>query len=66
MRWGYSTRQLISNIIFILFQKLFIGEGLRDESATIIHHFAFHEEPGKMAYPDIAAGVIFSMELLRG
>lgn len=48
------------------FQKeLFLGRALRDREATIIHHFAFHENPSSFAYPDFAAGFIISCPLLK-
>ncbi|KAK2169117.1 hypothetical protein LSH36_12g16120 [Paralvinella palmiformis] len=43
---------------FDLSKELFIGKGLRDREATIIHHFAFHENPSAFVYPDFSAGIV--------
>lgn len=45
-------------------KELFLGRALRDQDATIIHHFAFHENPSAFPYPDVAAGFIISTPLL--
>ena len=41
-------------------EPLFFGKALKDESSTIIHHFA---EPG-LLYPDLEAGVFLSRKLV--
>ncbi|ESP02546.1 hypothetical protein LOTGIDRAFT_138251, partial [Lottia gigantea] len=46
-------------------QKYFLGKALYDKSATIIHHFAFFEDPTVFKYPDPAAGMFFSQGLLQ-
>ncbi|XP_052223352.1 beta-1,3-glucosyltransferase-like [Dreissena polymorpha] len=40
----------------------FIGHGLEDKEATIIHHFA---PPNKLKFPDFAAGFILSFPLIN-
>ncbi|KAG1714676.1 Beta-1,3-glucosyltransferase [Nymphon striatum] len=45
-------------------QEWFLGHALRDQEATIIHHFAFHEDPMKFSYPSFASGFAFSNGLL--
>ncbi|GAB6030051.1 beta 1,3-galactosyltransferase-like [Chamberlinius hualienensis] len=42
----------------------FLGKALTDDEATIVHHFAFHENPTQFKYPDFAAGIVFSWPLL--
>lgn len=46
-------------------KELFLGRALTDREATIIHHFAFHEDPSGFSYPDFAAGFMISTSLLR-
>ena len=45
------------------FQEYFLGKGLRDSHPTIIHHFAFVDDPGKFVYPDFGAGMLLSQPL---
>lgn len=47
-------------------QKLWIGNELYDEDATIIHHFAFHQLPKIFKYPNIASGFAISIALFKG
>jgi len=49
----------------LLLQKLFIGRALRDQQATIIHHFAFHENPSSFAYPDFMSCFLMTFALLQ-
>ncbi|XP_055295645.1 beta-1,3-glucosyltransferase [Sitodiplosis mosellana] len=46
-------------------KKKFLGYGLRDAEATIIHHFAFFENPSWFLYPLFRAGVAISIPLLK-
>jgi UDP-glucose:O-linked fucose beta-1,3-glucosyltransferase len=46
-------------------QELFIGRGLRDREPTIIHHFAFHENPSSFIYPDFSTCFILSFPLIK-
>ncbi|XP_075151353.1 beta-1,3-glucosyltransferase [Haematobia irritans] len=46
-------------------QPLFLGHPLYDREPTIIHHFAFFENPKWFPYPMLRAGVVFSMPLLK-
>lgn len=43
----------------------FLGRGLQDRSATIIHHFAFFDDPSAFSYPDFAAGMALSVALVK-
>lgn len=47
------------------FQELYFGYPLYDRDATIIHHFAFFENPSSFVYPLFKAGLIFSIPLLK-
>ncbi|CAM9522916.1 unnamed protein product [Lampetra planeri] len=42
----------------------FLGRALHDESATIIHNFAFHEDPTSFHYPLFSSGWALSQPLL--
>ncbi|KAM6907223.1 beta-1,3-glucosyltransferase [Xenentodon cancila] len=37
-------------------QEWFLGKRLHDDGASIIHHYAFSEDPSSFGYPDPAAG----------
>ncbi|MCJ8742448.1 hypothetical protein PDJAM_G00082100 [Pangasius djambal] len=43
----------------------FLGRALYDAGATIIHHYAFSEEPTAFSYPDFAAGWALSCPLVK-
>eukprot|EP00117_Sycon_ciliatum_P002342 scpid44921/ scgid0418/ Beta-1,3-glucosyltransferase; Beta-3-glycosyltransferase-like len=43
----------------------FLGRGLRDREAAIIHHYAFANNPTEFVYPDFAAGWLISTPMLR-
>ncbi|GFO43278.1 beta-1,3-glucosyltransferase [Plakobranchus ocellatus] len=45
-------------------QSHFLGRELRDEETTIIHHFAFADNPRQFAYPDFRAGFVLSWALV--
>ncbi|XP_034034115.1 beta-1,3-glucosyltransferase isoform X2 [Thalassophryne amazonica] len=46
-------------------EEWFLGKCLHDNEASIIHHYAFSEDPGSFGYPDPAAGWALSVPLLR-
>eukprot|EP00064_Thunnus_orientalis_P009689 superscaffoldBa00001245_g9715 len=46
-------------------QEWFLGKRLNDNEASIIHHYAFSEDPGSFGYPDPAAGWALSTPLLQ-
>ncbi|KAM4701045.1 beta-1,3-glucosyltransferase [Discoglossus pictus] len=46
-------------------KKWFLGKALHDEESTIIHHYAFAENPSIFKYPDFAAGWALSMPLIK-
>ncbi|XP_045149996.1 beta-1,3-glucosyltransferase [Echinops telfairi] len=46
-------------------KEWFLGKALHDEEATIIHHYAFSENPTSFKYPDFAAGWALSMPLVN-
>ncbi|XP_034539866.1 beta-1,3-glucosyltransferase [Notolabrus celidotus] len=45
-------------------EEWFLGKRLNDEDASIIHHYAFSEDPVSFGYPDPAAGWALSTSLL--
>jgi len=49
----------------MLLQKLFIGRALHDQEPTIIHHFAFHEDPSSFTYPDFMSCFLMTFSLLQ-
>lgn len=46
-------------------QEAWLGYALIDDEPTIIHHFAFHEDPGHFKYPNVASGFAVSTPLLK-
>lgn len=46
-------------------EEIWIGHALHDTDATIIHHFAFHEDPTFFKYPYLGAGMVISIPLLK-
>ncbi|XP_077962681.1 beta-1,3-glucosyltransferase isoform X1 [Gasterosteus aculeatus] len=46
-------------------EEWFLGKRLHDNEPSIIHHYAFSEDPGSFSYPDPAAGWALSSLLLR-
>ncbi|XP_077340223.1 beta-1,3-glucosyltransferase [Lithobates pipiens] len=46
-------------------KNYFLGKALYDEESTIIHHYAFAENPSVFKYPDFAAGWALSMPLVQ-
>ena len=50
---------------FYYSQEWFLGKRLHDNEASIIHHYAFSEDPSSFGYPDPAAGWALSEPLLH-
>ncbi|XP_076024827.1 beta-1,3-glucosyltransferase [Genypterus blacodes] len=46
-------------------EEWFLGKRLHDNEASIIHHYAFSEDPVSFGYPDPAAGWALSVSLLH-
>ncbi|XP_069576254.1 beta-1,3-glucosyltransferase isoform X2 [Brachyistius frenatus] len=46
-------------------EECFLGKHLHDNEASIIHHYAFSEDPSSFGYPDPAAGWALSAPLLQ-
>ncbi|XP_046717988.1 beta-1,3-glucosyltransferase isoform X5 [Silurus meridionalis] len=46
-------------------KEWFLGRALHDTAATIIHHYAFSEDPTAFNYPDFAAGWALSCSLVK-
>ncbi|KAM9348097.1 beta-1,3-glucosyltransferase [Symphorus nematophorus] len=46
-------------------EEWFLGKCLHDSEASIIHHYAFSEDPTSFSYPDPAAGWALSTPLLQ-
>ncbi|XP_012882721.1 PREDICTED: beta-1,3-glucosyltransferase [Dipodomys ordii] len=46
-------------------KEWFLGKALYDEESTIIHHYAFSENPTVFKYPDFAAGWTLSLPLVN-
>ncbi|KAM8977621.1 beta-1,3-glucosyltransferase [Pelodytes ibericus] len=46
-------------------KNFFLGKALYDEESTIIHHYAFAENPSIFKYPDFAAGWALSIPLIK-
>ncbi|XP_059104961.1 beta-1,3-glucosyltransferase [Peromyscus eremicus] len=46
-------------------KEWFLGKALHDEESTIIHHYAFSENPTAFKYPDFAAGWALSAPLVN-
>ncbi|XP_059820100.1 beta 3-glucosyltransferase a isoform X1 [Hypanus sabinus] len=46
-------------------KEWFLGKALYDEQSTIIHHYAFAEDPVVFKYPDFAAGWAMSIPLVN-
>ncbi|CAL8334613.1 unnamed protein product [Boreogadus saida] len=46
-------------------KEWFLGKPLHDEESTIIHHYAFAENPPQFKYPDFSAGWALSLPLVR-
>ncbi|XP_056141306.1 beta-1,3-glucosyltransferase [Lampris incognitus] len=46
-------------------EEWFLGKRLHDDEASIIHHYAFSEDPTSFGYPDPTAGWALSIPLLH-
>ncbi|XP_034241515.1 beta-1,3-glucosyltransferase [Thrips palmi] len=46
-------------------QERWYGHALRDQDTTIIHHFAFPKNPNAFKYPNLASGVIMTIDLIK-
>ncbi|TRY66000.1 hypothetical protein DNTS_003780 [Danionella cerebrum] len=46
-------------------KEWFLGKPLHDDESTIIHHYAFSENPRAFEYPDFSAGWALSIPLLN-
>ncbi|XP_047676459.1 beta 3-glucosyltransferase a isoform X2 [Tachysurus fulvidraco] len=46
-------------------KEWFLGKSLHDDESTIIHHYAFAENPSAFKYPDFSAGWALSMPLVN-
>lgn len=46
-------------------KELFLGHALHDQEATIVHHFAFFENPTVFRYPTFRAGIALSWTMVR-
>ncbi|XP_037544226.1 beta-1,3-glucosyltransferase [Nematolebias whitei] len=46
-------------------EEWFLGKRLHDNKASIIHHYAFSEDPSSFGYPDPAAGWALSSPLCK-
>ena len=59
--------EIFLKMTFYIFisQEWFLGKALHDEESTIIHHYAFSENPTVFKYPDFAAGWALSIPLVN-
>ncbi|CAE1330538.1 B3GALTL [Acanthosepion pharaonis] len=48
-----------------LSRSLDLCNALTDETAVIIHHFAFAENPGEFSFPNFALGFVMSLPLIK-
>ncbi|XP_008198455.1 beta-1,3-glucosyltransferase isoform X2 [Tribolium castaneum] len=46
-------------------KPLWLGHSLHDMEATIIHHFAFYDNPNQFKFPNPASGIAVSANLLK-
>ncbi|CAJ1063816.1 beta-1%2C3-glucosyltransferase [Xyrichtys novacula] len=65
-----ETRISLSALLHVLNRypaqkEWFLAKRLHDEEASIIHHYAFSEDPASFGYPDPAAGWALSKPLLQ-
>nr|XP_060490215.1 beta-1,3-glucosyltransferase [Panthera onca] len=71
--WDVCSLLLLDEDLFIIEMKWswvnreewFLGKALHDEESTIIHHYAFSENPTVFKYPDFAAGWALSIPLVN-
>ncbi|KAM7398152.1 hypothetical protein PAMA_006168 [Pampus argenteus] len=65
-----ETRVTLAALLHVLHryqahEEWFLGKRLNDNEASIIHHYAFSEDPSSFGYPDPAAGWALSTPLLQ-
>ncbi|XP_023272334.1 beta-1,3-glucosyltransferase [Seriola lalandi dorsalis] len=65
-----ETRVTLSALLQVLHryrvhEEWFLGKRIHDNEASIIHHYAFSEDPRSFGYPDPAAGWALSVPLLQ-
>nr|CAD7427741.1 unnamed protein product [Timema monikensis] len=58
----FSSQRWLVSLQLAMFQELWLGHGLWDREATIVHHFASLQH---FKYPHIASGVVFSAAILQ-
>lgn len=64
--WSHQCVELINAALSrCVWQEWFLGKPLHDSEASIVHHYAFSEDPASFSYPDPAAGWALSMPLLH-
>ncbi|KAF5298066.1 hypothetical protein FQA39_LY11834 [Lamprigera yunnana] len=64
------SRILLKNTIEVLQkydhnQEIWLGHAIYDNEATIIHHFAFFDDPKSFKYPNAASGFAISSSLMK-
>lgn len=57
--------QMNKIVSYVCLQEWFLGKALYDEESTIIHHYAFAENPTVFKFPDFAAGWALSIPLVN-
>uniref|UniRef100_A0A3P9JPF9 Beta 3-glucosyltransferase b n=1 Tax=Oryzias latipes TaxID=8090 RepID=A0A3P9JPF9_ORYLA len=65
-----ETAVILSALLVVLSrypvqEEWFLGKRLHDNKASIIHHYAFSEDPASFGYPDPAAGWAVSVPLCQ-
>ncbi|KAJ3589687.1 hypothetical protein NHX12_010530 [Muraenolepis orangiensis] len=65
-----ETSVMLTSLLHVLNKydaqkEWFLGRRLHDNQASIIHHYAFSEDPGSFGYPDPTAGWVLSTPLLH-
>ncbi|XP_058490835.1 beta 3-glucosyltransferase a [Solea solea] len=65
-----ETNVNMTNLVQVLVKfdknkEWFLGKPLRDQESTIIHHYAFAENPSVFKYPDFAAAWALSISLVN-
>ncbi|XP_019871728.1 beta-1,3-glucosyltransferase isoform X4 [Aethina tumida] len=46
-------------------KEIWVGHALYDKEASIIHHFAFYDNPSYFKYPNVASGFAMSVALVK-
>ncbi|XP_041349949.1 beta-1,3-glucosyltransferase-like [Gigantopelta aegis] len=65
-----ETRINLAGLITVLssfdyHEQIFLGKPLRDYSSSIIHHYAFYDNPSRFLYPDPAGGFALTLPLIK-